>query len=579
MSKQKKWVDKLNRIPTWIKAAIGFVTALVSFVILTRDNFYLVIVILGFSLSFSLLGLFAYVLYSKTPPLIEGGKGVYRFSSLRPGALAGIILVVLIIASAFIIQPTREFIYLSFIGTPTAVLSPQSSVLSTPDEIELYFPKEIPGTPLIIVIPFADDDNLGKSPEKRIERNLLEIIDGMGNNEIKPRVENYPHPVNAQSEARKIGQTYNATVVVWGWYDGLGIQTFAEIIKSTPIKRAIGKELPNIPNPEQLLFCLKDGVPNQATYLSFFALGLTSYYVADFDQAIEFFDLASEIPVSADCPSDVDDAILFRGKTNVLAGNFEQAEEDISSFLELNPDSIDGHLAMGYFQLSGCLTGVPAGESSRAVDEANLIFDLDDQNAEAYFLRGLAYFCELSDYQGEKLEKHKEYATNDFVQAVTINPDFPNVYLYLALLQQDISALSTGIEKYEQRIEIESNNCFLYSQLASTLSIYDAMSFYEEEGCNYEIFLHPSWGITSDCDLLTADIDYSRSLNYFDKSIELCPFAPYAYAERGILYGWMGECELAENDFDTAENLDPHPGGDEVLLALREWNKTSCVEK
>lgn len=579
MGKQENWVARLNRIPTWIKATVGFISALVSFVLLARDNLHLVIVILGFSLLFSLLGLFVYVFHSKTPPLIEGGKGVYRFSSFRPGALAGIILVGLIIISTIIIQPTREFIFLSFIGTPTAVQSPQSGVLPTPDEIDLYFSKEIPGIPLIIVIPFADDDNLGKSPEKRIERNLLEIIDGMENYDNKPRVEIYPNPVNTQSEARKTGQTYNATVVVWGWYDELGIQTFAEIIKSTPIKRAIGKELPNIPNPEQLLFCLKDGVPNQATYLSFFALGLTSYYVADFDQAIEFFDLASEIPVSADCPSDVDDAKLFRGKTNMLAGNFDQAQDDISSFLELNPDSIDGHLAMGYFQLSGCMTGVPVGSTSSAVEEANLILELDDQNSEAYFLRGLAYFCELSDYQGEELEKHKEVATNDFVRAVTIDPDFPDGYLYLALLQKDISALSAGIERYEQRIELESNNCYLYSQLASTVSTYDAMSFFEEEGCTYEIFLHPSWGIASDCDLRTAEIDYSSSLSYFDKSIELCPFAPYPFVERGILYVWMGECELAENDFDTAEKLDLHSGGDEVLLALREWNTTSCIEK
>jgi hypothetical protein len=334
MDERQNWVDRLVRIPNWIKAVAGFVTVLVSFIILARDNYHLVIVVLVFSLLFFILGVFIYVLFSKTPPLIEGGQGVYRFSSFRPWALAGIILVILIIFSTIIIQPTREFIVLSFVGTPTVTQSPISSVLPNPDELEFYFLTETPGEPLIIVIPFTDEDNLGKSPEKRIERNILEM----------------------QTEAREIGQTYNATVVVWGWYDELGIQSFAEIIKSTPIKRAIGKELPKIPNPEQLLFCLKEGAPNQATYLSFFALGLASYYVADFDQAIEFFDLASEIPVSEDCPSDVDEAILFRGKANMAAGYFNQAEEDISSFLEINPDSIDGHLAMGYLQSSGCLT-------------------------------------------------------------------------------------------------------------------------------------------------------------------------------------------------------------------------------
>jgi tetratricopeptide (TPR) repeat protein len=567
MDERKKWVDRLVRIPNWIKAVGGFVTVLVSFILLVRDNYHLVIVILVFSLLFCILGVSIYVLFSKTPPLIEGGQGVYRFSSFRLLALTGIILTIPIILSTIIIQPAREFIVLSFVGTPTPTQSPISSVLPKPDELELYFSRETPGEPMIIVIPFTDEDNLGKSPEKRIERNILEIIDGL---------ERYD---NKQTEAREIGQTYNATVVVWGWYDELGIQSFAEIIKSTPIKRAIGKELPKIPNPEQLLFCLKEGAPNQATYLSFFALGLASYYVADFDQAIEFFDLASEIPVSEDCPSDVDEAILFRGKANMAAGYFNQAEEDISSFLEINPDSIDGHLAMGYLQSSGCLTGVSVGSNWDAVDEANTVLNLDDQNSDAYFLRGLAYFCELSDYEGEELDKYKEYATSDFIQAVTINPDYPDGYTYLALLQKDISALATGIEKYEQIIEIESNNCYLYSQLASSLATYKAMSYLEEEGCSYEIFLDPSWGISSNCDLREADIDYSRSFAYFDKAIELCPFAPYGFVERGILYGWIGECNLSDKDFDKAENMEPHPGGEEVILALREWNSTSCIQK
>jgi Tol biopolymer transport system component len=120
MDKQPKWVEWIKNLPAWVGGAIGLATAIISFVALLQENYYLGGTVLGFLVLGTTLCLCSYVAFAKTPPLIENGKGVYRFEKGRRWAFVGIVFILAIFVTAFVLKPSRSFIVAAFVGTPTS---------------------------------------------------------------------------------------------------------------------------------------------------------------------------------------------------------------------------------------------------------------------------------------------------------------------------------------------------------------------------------------------------------------------------------------------------------------------------
>src|SRR6266498_1444907 len=91
-------------------------------------NYYLsTLIVVGLVLIF-LLYLFVYVVFAKTPPLVEGGKGVYRYGIFRPAASIGIFIILLLVFLIFTLKPSRTFVVSALIGTAT----PLPTITPTP---------------------------------------------------------------------------------------------------------------------------------------------------------------------------------------------------------------------------------------------------------------------------------------------------------------------------------------------------------------------------------------------------------------------------------------------------------------
>ncbi len=112
------WIQK---IPNWVLGFIGLVTAIVTFLIFFQDNFYLATVVILTLLIVSIAIFSLHVVFAKTPPLIEGGKGVYRYGNKRIiapfflGIVLGITLLVLLSI------PGKNFVILAFSKMPVAI--------------------------------------------------------------------------------------------------------------------------------------------------------------------------------------------------------------------------------------------------------------------------------------------------------------------------------------------------------------------------------------------------------------------------------------------------------------------------
>lgn len=126
MENKPKWTDELKKLPSWISGIISFVTAIIGFVLLIQGNYQvsiMVLVLLAFSTLFIIL---VYVAFAKTPPLLEGGKGVYRYHKYRPMAFIGIGIMGVSLFGALILWSNRE-------SPPSQQVLVDQSTTSNPD--------------------------------------------------------------------------------------------------------------------------------------------------------------------------------------------------------------------------------------------------------------------------------------------------------------------------------------------------------------------------------------------------------------------------------------------------------------
>lgn len=117
MGKNFSLLEFLKKMSGWATGVITFLTLLVGFVILFRDNQHLVFVLIIFISSFALVIICAYVILKKTSPLIIGGKGLYKYTKIRPYALF-VGIAILILNIMFIRSPSGgQIVTTAFNGT------------------------------------------------------------------------------------------------------------------------------------------------------------------------------------------------------------------------------------------------------------------------------------------------------------------------------------------------------------------------------------------------------------------------------------------------------------------------------
>jgi tetratricopeptide (TPR) repeat protein len=249
MAKQRNWVEWIKKLPPWVIAAIGFVTAIVSFLILFRDNFYLVVTTSGALLLIAMwLGCW-YAAFARdqlpdieTPTDVERKKP-YRFSRrVRRLGWTGLVVIPGLALAFLFWGPTSDIISIAAFGTatptptltptstptatptptsrPTATPTPTSTPTLTPTPTPIIRPA-VEGEILIVVFILDRPENLDFDPQPRIYTGLESAVNDVVGIDI--RLERYDQIVTSQAEANSIREQFAATLVVWGFYDSKGI--------------------------------------------------------------------------------------------------------------------------------------------------------------------------------------------------------------------------------------------------------------------------------------------------------------------------------------------------------------------
>jgi tetratricopeptide (TPR) repeat protein len=395
---------------------------------------------------------------------------------------------------------------LAVIFAVTALIITGVIKLPTP----LAFPPASAGQSLIIVADFEDRSG-GKYQGIDPAQYIYEQLTAQAKKDnLTVRIERLRHTVD-DNTVRPTGETYSATLVLWGWYDALAITPRLERIKTRIDYQSTeeGKHL-SLSDPTKVEFSIVTDLPSQSTYLVLFVLGLDAYSdpARGYDEALPYFNSAIEsIPTNVAVTANPTEAYYFRGNVYYHKGDYNRAIADYGQAIQLKPDNAAAYYNRGvaYYHKS---------DTDRAIADFDQAIQLKPDDAEAYVNRGVAY-----DDKGDT-----DRAITDYDQAIQLKPDFAEAYNNRGNAYVDKGDYDRAIADFDKVIQLKPD-------LAET---------YGNRGIVY-----------------ANKGDYDRAIADYDKAIQLKPDFAETYYNRGLAYYYKGDTERAIADYDQAIQLKP----------------------
>jgi tetratricopeptide (TPR) repeat protein len=396
------------------------------------------------------------------------------------------------------------------------------------------------GQSLIIVADF-DDRSGGKYQGIDPAQYIYEQLTAQAKKDnLDVRIERLRHTVD-DNTVRPTGETYSATLVLWGWYDALTITPRIERLRARSEYRSTEEEQHvSLTDQTQFEFKITESVPAYTSYVVLFALGMDKYDNFQFELAQTYLSnaISGVSPGSATNPYE---AYFVRGNIYARMSNFDQAFVDFNQAIRLKPDYAVAYLNRGnVYSLKG--------DRERAVADYEQAIQLQPNLAGAYNNRGAEYAA-----QGKY-----DQAIADLTQAIKLQPDLVEAYTSRGLLNAYRGDYSSAIADYDQAIRLKPdsaqayyNRCYAHiAQGAYSQAIAD---------CNRAIRLKPDYAATytSRGNAYASQREYDQAIADFNQAIELSPDDAGAYNGRGGTYFYLGDLDRAIADLSQAIQLQP----------------------
>ncbi len=266
---------------------------------------------------------------------------------------------------------TRETIYNFFVSPP-----PTSFALT---------PTPIPADTLVVLIPYSGHfSEIEFYPERMIRDALQVRISDLNKKDYNIRLEVWSQPVITAREAREIGKSHGATLVIWGEFDDvIGIRTFVEILPELPsfdIQQGgsfLTLPMYKLKNPANAIYepestdilyeCLRNDVASLADYTVLLSLGILELVQSFPQRAGELFTEALQISgTSQICQWHTDQAYYWRGITWMMQERYRDAQNDFSQASMENPNFWPALAQLGSVNLA---LGYPAESSLQAASK------------------------------------------------------------------------------------------------------------------------------------------------------------------------------------------------------------------
>jgi tetratricopeptide (TPR) repeat protein len=332
--------------------------------------------------------------------------------------------------------------------TPLPTVTPSPTPIPSPTATPLAFPTAKPDEILIIVAQF---DAQRSSQEYDISRH---IVDDLESNlqTVKVgglRVERIAEVVPDSEVARRLGEVYGATLVIWGWYDSAALTPHYEVIsKEGQIQQVdLGKFVARSTQPDGFRFYVARDLPRGMTYLSSFTIGQIYYSRQEWQDALDFATKAVEIipEVVGSIPevetSGLENLYVLRGNIYEQLGEHEEAIADFNQAIDINPDYAHAYVGSG-------AAYVNLGQKEAGLADLDRAISLDDSIPEAYFDRGTVKY-HFSEF---------EEALLDINRAIELDPTYHNAYLVRGLIYCRLEDVTQAMTDMDRVVSMAPNN-------------------------------------------------------------------------------------------------------------------------
>ncbi len=274
------------------------------------------------------------------------------------------------------------------------------------------------------------------------------------------------------------------------------------------------------------------------------------YQMEKYPQAIGDLELALHLD-----SSDIEARHLL---ADAYLDNYEsrKALASLENTVMMFPESIPSLLKLAEFRLI-------LKRHQDAMHALAKIHNLDHQNADAYFMKGMV-LKETGD---------TTLAIRHFQNATRENPGLIDAWINLGQLHGALND-SEAIRYYDAGLAVSPGNHLLLLAKAQYLAGQDRI---EEAKSTYHFMMELapySFEPYYDLGLLYLDQDsLHQAVNHFDLSIKINPMYARAYFYRGYTKELTGQVNAARYDYEQTLRLDPGDSdAEEALIRLRERN-------
>lgn len=190
---------------------------------------------------------------------------------------------------------------------------------------------------------------------------------------------------------------------------------------------------------------------------------------------------------------------------------------------------------------------IAEGKYSLAIENFNILSQLDTSDHWTYFFRGIAKY-NLGDIRGAKL---------DFDRSVDLNPVFTSGYHYRGITESRFGNYDAALGDLERAIELRPGFIGIYFSRGVT---YFLAQQFEKAIEDFDRYIRkepkdPSAYLNRGASYLFLG-DTLKALNDYNKAIKLDRFDPEGYVRRGRLHASRKDYGPALEDMDKAIELD-----------------------
>jgi tetratricopeptide (TPR) repeat protein len=400
---------------------------------------------------------------------------------------------------------------------------------------------------LIIVADFAQENILTEGMNESFDWHIFERIrDEVIKQELTDviRVEWLKETIEGESQARNVGKTYNATLVVWGNYDNHnGIYTvrpkIARIKTHEKIRSKQEGQVFTLVQTDNYSFIstLDTDIPSYTSYLTWFTLGVDRRLAGEYDVAYTYLTHAIDaIPTDMPVSINPSEGYFERGVVAYSKKDYDKVIQDCTKAITL------GFEPLSWAYINRGLAYSAQNQYDKAVADFDhaLALDPQDVKAKVYNNRGLAYHNQ-QDY---------DTAIVNFEEALNLDPAYSEAYYNLGNVYAEQQHYDAAIANFEKAINFNHAyseayyNCgnayyqqqqydkaVTYYNQAMKLGIEDA-HIYNNRGLSY-----------------VGQYQYDKAIADFNRAILLDSDYAVVYYNRGDAYKRMGNREKAVADF------------------------------